>query len=84
MIEMDTCPFCGGKAIIKQGRTQIMETNRDSVRFGFSIVCANCNATAPEAYGYISVNLSRDGELNVWHDDRPSAINSWNRRAEHA
>jgi Lar family restriction alleviation protein len=80
-MELKDCPFCGGKAIFKQGRAQIMETNRDSVRFDFSIVCVNCNATAPGAYGYIAANLSRDGNVNVWHDDRPSAILSWNRRA---
>lgn len=83
-MELKDCPFCGGKAIIKQSRAQIMETNRDSVRFDFSVVCVNCNATAPGAYGYIAANLSRDGNVNVWHDDRPSAVESWNRRAENA
>ena len=83
-MELKDCPFCGGKAIFKQLRVQIMETNRDSVRFDFSIVCVNCNATAPGAYGYIAANLSRDGEVNVWHDDRPSAAESWNRRADDA
>lgn len=80
-MELKDCPFCGGKAIIKQSGAQIMETNRDSVRFDFSVVCVNCKATAPGAYGYIAANLSRDGEVNVWHDDRPSAVDMWNRRA---
>jgi len=82
MDELKPCPFCGGKAIIKQERAQIMETNRDSARFDFSVVCVNCNAKAPGAFGYIAANLSRDGYVNVWHDDRPSAILSWNRRAD--
>ena len=81
-MELDKCPFCGGKAGFKQSGIKIMETNRDSVRFDFSIRCINCNATAPDAYGYIAANLSRNGEVNVWHDDRPSAMESWNRRAE--
>lgn len=84
MMKLKDCPFCGGKAIIKQSRVQIMETNRDSVRFDFSIRCKNCDAIAPGAYGYIAANLSRDGNVNVWHDDRPSAVESWNRRAENA
>lgn len=81
MEELKPCPFCGGKAAIKQSGIEIMETNRDSVRVDFSIRCVNCNATAPGAYGYISVNLSRTGDLNVWHDDRASAAETWNRRA---
>lgn len=80
MDNLKPCPFCGGKAVIQQTGVKIMETNRDSVRFDFRIVCINCKATAPGAYGYISANLSRDGDVNVWHDDRPSAVGSWNRR----
>ena len=82
MYDLKPCPFCGGKAVIQQTGVEIMETNRDSVRFDFSVVCVNCNATAPGAYGHISANLSRDGDVNVWHDDRPSTILSWNRRAD--
>jgi Lar family restriction alleviation protein len=81
-MELKPCPFCGGKAKIEQTRCEIMETNRDSVRFNFSIRCRKCGATAPFAYGYIAVNLSATGELNPWHDDRPSAIKAWNRRAD--
>ena len=79
-MELKPCPFCGGKAAIEQRGIEIMATNRDSVRFDFSIRCVKCNATAPGAYGYISANLSRTG-LNVWHDEIPSAIEAWNRRA---
>lgn len=81
-MELKPCPFCGGKAAIKQTSVQVMETNRDSTSFDFRIECLNCNATAPGAYGYISANLSRDGELNVWHDDRATAAASWNMRIE--
>ena len=80
-MDLKPCPFCGGKAAIKQSGIEVMETNRDSVSFDFSIRCVNCYATAPGAYGYISANLSETG-LNVWHDDRPSAIEAWNRRAQ--
>lgn len=83
-MELKPCPFCGGKAAFKQSGIEVMETHRDSVRIDFSIRCVNCNATAPRACGYISANLSGNGlnVLNVWHDDRPSAIEEWNRRAE--
>ena len=80
-MELKPCPFCGGGAAIKQTGIEVMETNRDSVRFDFSIRCVKCNATAPGAHGFISAKLSRSGDLNVWHDERPDAIESWNRRA---
>ena len=82
MERLKPCPFCGGGAVIKQTGIEVMQTNRDSVSFNFRIRCKNCDATAPGAQGYISANLSKDGVLNVWHDDRPSAILSWNRRAD--
>ncbi len=83
MIEsLRSCPFCGGKAAVKQTAVQCMETNRDSARFDFVIECLNCHARAPGGNGYVSVNLARDGELNAWHNDRPSAVASWNQRAE--
>ena len=84
IMDLKPCPFCGGRAAIKQSGIEVMETNRDSVRFDFSIRCVNCNATAPGAYGYIAANLSGSelNTLHVWHDDRPSAIASWNRRAQ--
>jgi len=81
MEELKPCPFCGGKAAVKQSGVEVMATNRDSVRFDFSIRCIKCNATAPGAYGYVSANLSRTGDFNTWYDGRPSAIEAWNRRA---
>ena len=81
-MELKPCPFCGGKAIVEEERAEIMETNRDSVRFNFSIRCCKCRATAPFAHGYVAANLSETGELNAWHDDRPSASEAWNRRVK--
>ena len=81
-MELKPCPFCGGKAKVAQSGCEVMQTNRDSVRFDFSVRCRKCGATAPGADGYVSANLSENGELNVWHDDRLFAIAAWNRRAE--
>jgi len=78
MAELKPCPFCGGKAHIKQ--TQHGTTDRSSVYLGFRIECAKCDTTALKAYGSISINLDNEGQLNIWQDDREKAITTWNRR----
>lgn len=78
MYKLKPCPFCGGVAKVEQ--TSYGTESPNSAKLSFRIECARCGATAPGASGYISVNLSRSGELNPWHDDRESAIKAWNRR----
>lgn len=80
MIELSSCPFCGGEARIQQ--TACGTTENNSCKLSFEIRCSKCNATAPNAYGYIAVNLGADGELNIWHDDRDKAAKAWNRRED--
>lgn len=80
MTELKICPFCGGKAkIVQTGYGTTMGDG--SCRLAFAVQCTKCEATAPSASGYIAINLGCDGDLNPWHDDRPSAIEAWNRRA---
>ena len=78
MNELKPCPFCGGKAKIEE--ISCGTESQNSVRLSFWIHCVKCRATAPGASGHISINLSHSGELNLWHDDRESAIGAWNRR----
>ena len=79
MQNLKPCPFCGGKANIEQ--TAYGTADLSSVRLQFAIRCKKCGASAPNAYGYITINLSSNGEFNVWHDDRNPATAAWNRRA---
>lgn len=78
-MEIKPCPFCGNDAKIVQ--TGYGTESPNSAKLSFRIECVKCSATAPEASGYISINLSNSGRLNIWHDDRESAIEAWNRRA---
>lgn len=77
--KLKPCPFCGGEANVEQ--TTYGTTDLSSVRLQFAIRCKKCGATAPNANGYIAINLSSNGELNAWHDDRNPAIAAWNRRS---
>lgn len=79
MDELKPCPFCGGKAEIEQ--TAYGTMNYASCKLTFAVRCTKCDATAPNANGYIAINLSSDGNLNIWHDGRLKAIDMWNRRA---
>lgn len=80
MVELKPCPFCGNDAKVEQ--TGYGTESPNSARLSFRVECVKCGATAPGASGYISINLSRSGGLNIWHDDRESEIKKWNRRAD--
>lgn len=78
--KLKPCPFCGGEARFVQ--TARWTSENASCRFHFEIRCAKCDATAPDAHGSVYVILDEDGTLNSWRDDRPQAIEAWNRRVE--
>lgn len=78
--KLKPCPFCGGEANIEQ--TQTGDYERSSVGIRFQIRCKKCHSTASTAYGFVAINLKSSGELNVWHNDIPKAVEAWNRRCE--
>ena len=80
MIELKNCPFCGGEAYVDQ--TETGKHDLASVGIRFTIRCKKCHSTACEANGYMAMNLSKDGELNIWHNDLEKAAEAWNRRAK--
>lgn len=77
MDELKSCPFCGGKAQFEQTR---VSTEPCTVVLFYQIRCKDCGASAPKADGYLTCNLSKNGTVNVCHDDRQLAIGAWNRR----
>jgi hypothetical protein len=80
MEKLKPCPFCGGKAIVHQKSYGTTSTN--SCKLSFVIKCSECESTAAGACGDIAINLNDNGELNIWYDDRPCAVEAWNRRAK--
>ena len=80
MIELKKCPFCGGEAYVDQ--SECGKHDGASVGIRFSIRCKKCHSTATGAAGYIAINLSKTGELNIWHNDLVNAAEAWNKRAK--
>ena len=80
MAELKPCPFCGGKAkfLIKT----YME--RGATRgYNFGIYCTKCDIVLPKTNYIIEFEMSSDdGELKVTADERPQAIEAWNRRID--
>ena len=80
MVELKPCPFCGGKAnfLIKT----YME--RGVTRgYTFGIYCTKCDITLPKTNYIIEFEMSSDdGKLKVTTDERPQAIEAWNRRID--
>ena len=78
MAELKPCPFCGGEARFYQTAVGTVDSNSAELRF--QIRCKECGAVAPGSYGGICFTLKLNGEMNVWRDDRPTAVDAWNRR----
>ena len=77
MTELKPCPFCGGEAEFIDTDARYSGHNYSVY---FKIKCKKCLTEPYGASGYIGFNLRKNGEFNVWHDDRPGAIAKWNRR----
>lgn len=79
MIELKPCPFCGGEAMfLVKSRTERGITNG----YGFGICCEKCGVTTPKLDYRLELNINSTGEIEVTHDERPLAIEAWNRRAD--
>lgn len=76
--QLKPCPFCGGEAIFNM--RELDESY--GARIGFWIMCTKCHATNPDSKGVVTVRIGSNGEMYTERDDRPKAIEVWNRRPE--
>jgi Lar family restriction alleviation protein len=77
MTELKPCPFCGGeakffaKAYLERGITRGWQ---------FGIYCTKCNVTTPKTNYGLEIQLADWGNIITTVDERPLAIEAWNRR----
>lgn len=78
MENLKPCPFCGGLAMFNiQSRMERGDTR--GWRFGIS--CAKCGVSTPKINYRYEVDFGKWGSLTIIADERPLAIEAWNRRA---
>lgn len=73
--ELKPCPFCGGKAFLKDGKPTTFGT------FEVLVICKNCSASI---VGVSRINFATHRfEEKIGYDlAREQAVNAWNRRID--
>ncbi len=77
---LDTCPFCGGKAVILPCYDSTT-VNRETM-IKFKIKCGKCGIEPPGTHGIIFIRLTESGDLIIKTDERKTAAKNWNKRAD--
>ncbi|RKJ40204.1 restriction alleviation protein, Lar family [Acutalibacter sp. 1XD8-33] len=77
MVELKSCPFCGGKAVVKTSSNSVDHCGLFSQLH--SVSCSKCGATTSKTY---KSEFRRDIDgFHVIHDGYEEAATDWNRRA---
>lgn len=75
--KLKPCPFCGGKAnfYVKLASAEGFDRG-----WHFGIFCTKCDVTTPRTDYKLAVEFTDSGELLAVVDERPLAVETWNRR----
>lgn len=76
--ELKPCPFCGGLAMFDINSR--MERG-DARGWQFGISCSKCGAKTPKINYRYEITFGECGYITTIADERPLAIEAWNRRA---
>lgn len=72
--ELKPCPFCGGKAFLKDGKPETFGT------FEALVICKNCSASV---VGVSRINFATHRfEKNGYDTAQKQAVKAWNRRSD--
>lgn len=70
-------PFCGSEAkILTPPPAKGIHHNGE-----FGVYCSQCYVTSPRTDYQLELELGSKGQLVVVKDERPQALEAWNRRA---
>lgn len=78
MTELKPCPFCG---TIPHFKTKENIVNSTSKAVAYVVYCQGCGLEFPQQFRFeIDFDLEKPSGIRVVVDDRPKAIEAWNRR----
>ena len=78
MIELKPCPFCGIKPHYKVKENCINSTSK---AVAFVVYCQGCGLEFPQKFDFeIEFDLESSSGIRVIKDERPKAVEAWNRR----
>ena len=77
MTELKPCPFCGGAAKFFVKASTDWGITRG---WKFGIYCAKCNITTPKTDYSLEIQMNDKGDIITTVDERPFAVEAWNRR----
>ena len=75
--ELKPCPFCGGTANFFLRLNTSKATTKG---WEFGICCTKCNVTTPRTNYRLEVSFGALGNVTTVIDERPLAVEAWNRR----
>lgn len=79
-MELKPCPFCGAVPHYKHKSNCLTDTSKGAE---FTIYCQGCGIEFPKKFIYkIEFDLESTSGIKILEDERPKAIEAWNRRAE--
>lgn len=82
MAELKPCPFCGEEAIFFTKVSCPYATGGLTRSWEFGVGCLTCGIALPKSTYRLSVQMTKDGSIEVIKDDRQEAADAWNRRVD--
>lgn len=81
-VDLVLCPFCGGEVIFFPKCSCPNAASGLTRSWEFGVGCLVCGIALPKSTYRFSVQMTKNGSIDVIEDDRQEAADVWNRRYE--
>lgn len=81
-VDLVLCPFCGGEVMFFPKCSCPNAASGLTRSWEFGVGCLVCGIALPKSTYRFSVQMTKDGSIDVIEDDRQEAADVWNRRYE--